>query len=235
MRSIRRCITGGSGAPPQEELLEREVFRRVEPAGVCDLGQHDGFDRKPRKHVRPGALRQIERARERHVPVDVSRWNRDATALLGDQLDQVRGRRHEWVAVQQNLARGEDVGVTFRDGPSTAREIGRGQPGRNRPRATGARCLTIVANFFQRQRTCPMKPHCSEVGAGGNRHVPQLGGVADLHAAKSLGVQGAVARALDGGFECRIDVGISVRQRFLRYKAELFRYKANTSRSESVD
>ena len=52
----------------------------------------------------------------------------------------------------------------------------------------GARCLTVVADFFQRQCTCPMKPHRNQVGAGRERHVPQLAGVADLHAAKSLGV-----------------------------------------------
>jgi hypothetical protein len=80
-----------------------------------------------------------------------------------------------------------------------------------------------------------MKPHRSEVGAGRERQFPQLGGIADLHAAKSLGVQGAVARTLDGGFECRIDVEVSVRQRLLCYKASLSGYNVNTSRSESVD
>ena len=133
-----------------------------------------------------------------------------STDLLGDQLDQVCGSRHEREAVQQNPARCEDVGVTLGDDPGAAREIGRGQPGRIRPRATGSRRLTIVADFFQRQRARPMKPQCSEVGAGRKRRLPQLGRVADLHAAKSLGVEGALARALDGGFERRVDVQVSV-------------------------
>ena len=48
---------------------------------------YDGLQGEPGENVRSRAPGQIESARERHVPVDVSRWDRDATALLGDQLD----------------------------------------------------------------------------------------------------------------------------------------------------
>jgi hypothetical protein len=64
-----------------------------------------------------------------------------------------------------------------------------------------------------------MMPHRDQIGASREWHLSKLGGVANLHATKSLGVQGAVARALDGSFERRIDVEVSVRQRFLCYKA----------------
>jgi len=37
-------------------------------------------------------------------------------ALLGDQLDQMGGRRHEREAVQEDAARGEDVGVRGANG-----------------------------------------------------------------------------------------------------------------------
>ena len=92
-----------------------------------------------------------------------------------------------------------------------------------------------MADFVERQRACPMKPHCREVGARRDRYAAQFSGVADPHTAEPFGVQWAVSRALDRGFERRIDVGVSFRQNSWCYKAVFFRYKANTSRSKSVD
>ena len=77
-----------------------------------------------------------------------------------------------------------------------------------------------MANFFEWQRTRPVNPGLNQVGAVRDRQLPQIGWIADHRAAKPLYVERALARALDGGFERRIDVGISVRQRFLCYKAD---------------
>ena len=73
----------------EEERVDAEPGR-VDALGLRDLAEDDRLERQAGDHVRAGPAREVERPGERHVPVDVPRGDRDAPALLRDELEDVR-------------------------------------------------------------------------------------------------------------------------------------------------
>ncbi len=174
--------------------------RRLDALRARQLAQHDRLERQPGQHARPRPARELERARERDIPVDVAGRDGDPAAALRDQLHQVRGRGHEREAVQDDAPGREHVEVRDPDRVRVAPEVLGREPG-GVAGAAGARRLAVVADLREREGARPVYPRRLEIGARGERERAQIRQAADANARQALAVEGAPPRAGDGGVE----------------------------------
>ena len=117
--------------------------------------------------------------------------------LLGDQLDQVSGRRHEGKAVEENATRREHIGMPVRDGARVPGEVAVGEPGRvgSTRRARG---LAVVAHRLDRSRARPVDSGRLEVAPRRQRQLPEVGHRGRLDSGQAIGVECAALRTADG-------------------------------------
>ena len=186
----------GNRPATEEERVDGEVAGRIEPARTRDLAEDDRLEGQPGEHLRAHPMRQLERPGKGNIPIDVTGGNRDAPALLGDQLDQMGGRRHEREAVQEDAARGEDVGVRGANGACRAGEVTGRQP-RGVRDAGRPRGLAVVADGGERRRARAVDARSLQLGAGGERELTEIRRPAEAHARQALAVERARARPLD--------------------------------------
>ena len=78
-----------------------------------------------------------------------------------------------------------------------------------------------------------MNPRVGQVGSGCDGDAAQIFRRADMHVAKSLSVEGALAGTFNSGFERRVDAHISVRQHYVRYETRLTPCERSIDVSES--
>ena len=132
----------------EEERVDRQRGR-IDALRLRDLAEDDRLERQAGEHVGARPAREIERARERHVPVDVAGGNGDSPALLRDELHDVRRRRHERVAVEDDTSRREHVGMGLADRARIAQEVGRREP-RGVAGTRGPGRLAVMAHLLER-------------------------------------------------------------------------------------